>query len=105
MSKISLNMHAKRTAKERATAGALHRMMNVDPTAIPTIGVYTALTIASEIGLDFSAVPSAPQFCTWLKQVPRTRISGRKTLPARKPKAVNKVAQSLYIAALTARKS
>ena len=40
--------HAKRTAKERAMAEALHRMMGVDLTAIPTNGVNTALTIAPE---------------------------------------------------------
>ena len=38
---------------------ALHAMMGVDLTAIPTIGVGTALTIAAEVGLDMSAFPTA----------------------------------------------
>ena len=97
--------HAKRTAKERAMAEALHRMMGVDLTAIPTIGVNTALTIAAEIGPDFSAFPSAQHFSSWLGLAPGTRISGGKTLPGRAPKAVNKVAQYLRMAALTARRS
>ena len=86
-------------------AEALHRMMGVDLTAIPTIGVNTALTIAAEIGPDFSAFPSAQHFSSWLELAPGTRISGGKTLPGRAPKAVNKVAQSLRMAALTARRS
>jgi len=53
---------ARRNASERATGDALHRMMGVDLTAIPAIGVTTALTIASEIGPDFSAFPSAQHF-------------------------------------------
>ena len=95
----SRSNHAKRTAKERAMAEALHRMMGVDLTAIPTIGVNTALTIAVEIGPDFSAFPSAQHFSSWLGLAPGTRISGGKTLPGRAPKTVNKVAQSLRMAA------
>ena len=86
-------------------AEALHRMMGVDLTAIPTIGVNTALTIASEIGPDFSAFPSAQHFCSWLGLAPGTRISGGKPLPGRAPKVVNKVAQYLRMAAMTARRS
>ncbi|MXY35025.1 MAG: IS110 family transposase [Boseongicola sp. SB0676_bin_33] len=97
--------HAKRTAKERATAEALHRMMGVDLTVIPAIGVNTALTIAAEIGPDFSAFPSAQHFSSWLGLAPGTRISGGKSLPGRAPKAINKVAQSLRMAAMSARRS
>ena len=104
-SKATLSKHAKRTANERAMAAALHGMMGVDLTAIPTIGVNTALTIASEIGPDFSAFPSAQHFCSWLGLAPGTRISGGKALPGRAPKVVNKVAQSLRMAAMTARRS
>ena len=56
-------------------------MMGVDLTAIPTIGPGTALVIASEIGPDFSAFPSAQHFCSWLALAPGTRISGGKNLP------------------------
>ena len=49
---------------------ALHEMMGVDLTAIPTIGVNTALVIASEIGPDFSAFPSVQHFCSWLGVAP-----------------------------------
>ncbi len=96
---------AKRAASEKAMAEALHRMMGVDLTAIPAIGVTTALTIASEIGPDFSAFPSAQHFCSWLGLAPGTRISGGKPLPGRSPKVINKAAQSLRMAALNARRS
>ena len=80
-------------------------MMGVDLTAIPTVGPGTALVIASEIGPDFSAFPSAQHFCSWLALAPGTRISGGKNLPGRSPKAVNPVGQALRMAAMAARRS
>ena len=80
-------------------------MMGVDLTAIPTIGPGTALVIASEIGPDFSAFPSAQHFCSWLALAPGTRISGGKNLPGKSPKAVNPVGQALRMAAMAARRS
>ena len=81
------------------------RVMGVDLTAIPTIGPGTALVIASEIGPDFSAFPSAQHFCSWLALAPGTRISGGKNLPGKSPKAVNPVGQALRMAAMAARRS
>ena len=79
--------------------------MGVDLTAIPTVGPGTALVIASEIGPDFSAFPSAQHFCSWLALAPGTRISGGKNLPGKSPKAVNPVGQALRMAAMAARRS
>ena len=84
---------------------ALHRMMGVDLTAIPTVGVNTALVIAAEIGPDFSAFPTAQHFSSWLGLAPGTRISGGKPLPGHGPKVVNRVGQALRMAAMTARNS
>ena len=92
-------------SNEKAMAQALHQMMGVDLTAIPTIGVTTALVIASEIGPDFSAFPSVQHFSSWLGVAPGTRISGGKSLPGRAHKVVNPVAQALRMAAMTARSS
>ena len=61
--------------------------------------------IASEIGPDFSAFPSAQHFCSWLALAPGTRISGGKNLPGKSPKAVNPVGQALRMAAMAARRS
>ena len=93
------------SGKDKEMALALHRMMGVDLTAIPTIGINTALVIAAEIGPDFSAFPSAQHFSSWLGLAPGTRISGGKSLPGRGPKVVNRVGQALRMAAMTARTS
>ena len=84
---------------------ALRNMMGVDLTAIPAIGPGTALVIASEIGPDFSAFPSAQHFSSWLGVAPGTRISGGKNLPGKSPKVVNPVGQALKRAAMAARRS
>ena len=92
-------------AQEKEMAQALRKVMGVDLTAIPSIGVTTALVIASEIGPDFSAFPSAQHFCSWLGVAPGTRISGGKPLPGRSHKAVNRVGQALRMSAMSARNS
>ena len=92
-------------SNENAMSRALREMMGVDLTATPTIGVNTALVIASVIGPDFSAFPSVQHFCSWLGVAPGTRISGGKSLPGRAHKVVNPVAQALRMAAMTARSS
>ena len=96
----SANAASNYTGKEGIQALALRKMMGVDLTAIPTIGPGTALVIASEIGPDFSAFPSAQHFCSWLALAPGTRISGGKNLPGKSPKAVNPVGQALRMAAM-----
>ena len=101
----SANAACNDTGKEGIQAPALHKLMGVDLTAIPTVGPGTALVIASEIGPDFSAFPSAQHFCSWLALAPGTRISGGKNLPGKAPKAVNPVGQTLRMAAMAARRS
>ena len=95
----------KRAVHDKALTTALAHMMGVELTAIPAIGTGIALTIASEIGPDFSAFPSARHFCSWLGVAPGTRISGGKPLPGRVRKAVNPIGQALRMAARSARRS
>ena len=78
-------------------------MLGVDLTAIPTIGIETALTIASEVGPDLSRFPSAAHFCSCLTLAPGTRISGGKLLRESQPKRLNRAGQALRMAASTAR--
>jgi len=92
-----------RAARERGLRLALQATLGVDLTAVPAIGVETALTIASEIGPDLSRFPSSEHFCSWLALAPGTRVSGGKTLKGRAPKRVNRVGQALRLAASTAR--
>ena len=101
----SANAATNDTGREGIQPLALRKMMGVDLTAIPTVGPGTALVIASEIGPDFSAFPSAQHFCSWLALAPGTRISGGKNLPGKSPKAVNPVGQALRMAAMAARRS
>lgn len=90
-------------AQQAALHQAVYHVMGVDLTAIPTIGVDTALVLASEIGPDLSRFPSASHFCSWLGLAPPTRISGGKPLPGRAPRVNNRAGQALRQAASNAR--
>lgn len=90
---------------ETTLQAALREMMGVDLTAIPTIGVETALVIASEIGPDLTRFPSREHFCSWLTLAPGTRISGERKLSGAPPKRVNRAGQALRMAAASARSS
>lgn len=93
-----------RSAAEQAHLhSALGKIMAVDLTAIPTIGVETALVLASEIGPDLSRFPTQQHFCSWLGLAPPTRISGGRPLPGSAPKVLNRAAQALKQAASSAR--
>ena len=99
-------MGGHRTAPQReALRVALYRVLGVDLTAIPTIGLDTALTIASEVGSDLSRFPVNQHFCSWTTLAPGTRISGGRPLPGRTPRIINRVGQALRIAAIHARSS
>ncbi|NBA98609.1 IS110 family transposase [Pseudomonas sp. R5(2019)] len=102
-SKKVLRSPHRSTADQAALHQALWRIMGVDLTAIPTIGVDTALVLASEIGPDLSRFPTSQHFCSWLGLAPPTRISGGRQLSGRGPKVVNRAAQALKQAASNAR--
>ncbi|MBK4997688.1 IS110 family transposase [Pseudomonas sp. S37] len=82
---------------------ALWKVLGIDLTAIPTIGVDTALVLAGEIGSDLSRFPSSQHFCSWLGLAPPTRISGGHRLAGGGPKIINRAAQALKQAASNAR--
>ncbi|RII74166.1 IS110 family RNA-guided transposase [Pseudomonas monteilii] len=89
--------------QQTALHQALWRILGVDLTAIPTIGVDTALVLAGEIGSDLSRFPSSQHFCSWLGLAPPTRISGGHRLSGGGPKIINRAAQALKQAASNAR--
>lgn len=91
------------SSEQAALHQALWRMVGVDLTAIPTIGIDTALVLASEVGPDLSRFPTSEHFCSWLGVAPPTRISGGRQLPGRPPKVINRAAQALKQAASNAR--
>ncbi|WP_053213217.1 IS110 family transposase [Pseudomonas sp. Q12-87] len=82
---------------------ALIKVMGVDLTAIPTIGIDIALVLASELGPDLSRFPTSQHLSSWLGLAPPTRISGGKPLPGKAPKIINRAAQALKQAASNAR--
>ena len=90
-------------SRERALRERLRGMLGVDLTAIPTIGVETALTLAAEVGPDLSRFPTAAHFCSWLGLAPGTRISGDKRLGGPPARRTNRLGQALCMAASTAR--
>jgi transposase len=91
--------------EQTALHQALHGVMGVDLTAIPTIGIETVLVLASEVGADLSRFPSESNFCSWLNVAPPTSISGGKRLHGRAPRVNNRAGQALRQAASTARNS
>jgi len=101
-SKILRSPH-RSAAQQAQLHEALYTVMGVDLTAIPTIGVDTALVLAGEIGPDLSRFPTSQHFCSWLGLAPPTRISGGKHLKGAGPKILNRAAQALKQAASNAR--
>ena len=96
---------AARSARERLLRERLQRKLGADLTAIPTVGVETALTVAAEVGADLSRFATAAHFCSWLGLAPGTRISGDKRLGGPSARQTNRVGQALRMAASTARNS
>ena len=74
-------------------------MLGADLTAIPTVGVETALTVAAEVGANLSRFATAAHFCSWLGLAPGTRISGDKRLGGPPARQTNRVGQALRMAA------
>lgn len=93
------------TAQQKQLHQALHTVMGVDLTAIPTIGIETVLVLSSEIGPDLSRFPNEKHFCSWLSLAPPTYISGGKPLSGSKRKVFNRAGQALRQAAFNARRS
>ena len=90
-------------SRERALRERLRGMLGVDLSAIPTIGVETALTLAAEVGADLSRFPTAAHFRSWLGLAPGTRISGDRRLGGPPARRTNRLGQALRMAATTAR--
>jgi hypothetical protein len=103
---VKLSRSAHRSApQQRELHRALHQVLGVDLTAIPTLGIDTVLVLASEIGPDPSRFPDVAHFCSWLGPAPPTHISGGKAFKDGKPKVFNRAGQALRQSAANARRS
>ena len=88
---------------QRAQRRTLWRVAGVDLTRIDGIGVGTARTVVTEVGLDLSAFPDENHFASWLRLVPRTAISGGKPLRGKLSSGTGatRIAKALRMAAVS----
>ena len=78
---------------------SLYQKLGVDLTVIEGIGVWTGLTMLTEVGPDLSAFKSEKHFTSWLGLCPDNRISGGKVLSSRTRRVINRLSDCLRLAA------
>ena len=93
-------LNAKGQRDQRRT---LWRVTGVDLTRIDGIGVGTARTVVTEVGMDLGAFPDENHFASWLRLVPRTAISGGKPLRGKLSSGTGatRIAKALRMAAVS----
>ena len=94
-----------RTVADQLLQLMLWQVFGVDLTAIPGVGVQTALVLLSEVGPDFSRFRTSGEFCSWLALAPNVRVSGGKRLSGRGPHRTHVAGQALRMAAMSLRRS
>jgi transposase len=94
-----------RTPREKDLAAQLQRVLGLDLTVIPGLGLWAVLTLVAEIGLNMSAWRSAKAFCSWLGLCPGTRKSGGRILSSRTRTVKSRAATILRMAAMAAGKT
>ena len=77
----------------------LYRILGTDLTQVDGINVITAHVFLAEVGPDMSKFPTADNFCSWLCLCPNNKITGGKVLSSHTRKSVNRLAQTLRMAA------
>jgi transposase len=84
---------------DEALRTSLYCKLGVDLTAIESIGTAIALTVITEVGPDLSAFPTEKHFCSWLGLCPEHRVTGGKILTSHTRRVVNRLSNSLRLAA------
>lgn len=79
----------------------LQRILGVDLTRIPGIGVVHTQVFLSEVGHDVSPWPTENHFASWLGVCPDHRITGGKIFSRNTRPVVNRLRHSLRMAAYT----
>jgi len=77
----------------------MQRILGIDLTQVPGLGVIAVLTLLSEIGTNMKKWRSAKAFASWLGLSPNHKISGGRVLSARTRKVVSRAATILRVAA------
>jgi transposase len=78
---------------------ALYLVLGVDLTAIEGIDEIHALTLVSELGLDFSKWPTVKHFTSWLGLCPNWKKTGGKVKSSHTRQGKNRAAGALRLAA------
>ena len=78
---------------------ALYYLSGVDLTAIEGIDELHALTLASELGTDFSKWPTVKPFASWLGLCPQFKQTGGKVKSSRTRKGKNRAGRAFRLAA------
>lgn len=78
-----------------------YRILGVDLTGINGVDEVTAHMVVTEVGADFSAFPTAGDFCSWLRLCPNNKVSGGKILSSKSKTGKNRLAVALRNAAQT----
>jgi transposase len=78
---------------------ALYYATGVDLTAIEGIDEVHALTLLSELGMDYSKWPTLKQFTSWLGLCPNWKKTGGKVKSSRTRRGKNRAAGALRLAA------
>jgi hypothetical protein len=94
-----------RTVQERSLAAQLQRVLGLDLTLVPGLGVLALLALIAEIGLEMSPWRSAQAFTSWLGLCPGSRISGGRVLSAHTRKVKSRAAAIFRLAAMAAGKT
>lgn len=89
------------SVKDRRWQEQLRRIVGVDLTQLPGIGVLAVMILISEIGVDMSKWRNAKAFASWLGLCPNNKISGGRILSARSRRVVCRSADILRVAAST----
>jgi transposase len=87
------------TEFERSLKVQLQRILGVDLTQVPGLGVLAVLTLLSEIGTNMKKWRSEKAFASWLGLCPNNKISGGRVLSSRTRKVVSRAATILRVAA------
>ncbi len=77
----------------------------VDLSRINGLGVAAVQKILTEIGPDLSRFATVKHFCSWLGLSPGTKISGGKVLSSKTKRSLNRVRQTLKMAAMSLSRS
>lgn len=75
------------------------RAFGVDLTGVPSVGTGIMLTLASELGPDFSKIPSGADLASLLGLCPNHEITGGKVVSRHTKKTTNRLASALRMAA------